>query len=69
LTFNFGDVYFAISNEKAMKFAGVYSDGDSNLMDVYENTYYTSLDFTSVTAINTSANWKSKMANITVFLC
>ena len=63
LTFNFGDVYFAISNEKAMKFAGVYSDGDSNLMDVYENTYYTSLDFTSVTAINTSANWKSKMAN------
>jgi glucuronoarabinoxylan endo-1,4-beta-xylanase len=39
-----------------MKFAGVYSDGDSNLMDVYENTYYTSLDFTSVTAINTSAN-------------
>ncbi|WP_434981341.1 T9SS type A sorting domain-containing protein [Daejeonia sp. YH14] len=63
LTFNFGDVYFAISNEKAMKFAGVYSDGDSNLMDVYENTYYTSLDFTSVTGINTSANWKSKMAN------
>ncbi|MPS75171.1 MAG: T9SS type A sorting domain-containing protein [Chryseobacterium sp.] len=63
LTFNFGDVYFGISNEKAMKFAGVYSDGDSNLMDVYENTYYTSLDFTSTTGINTSADWKSKMAN------
>lgn len=63
LTFNFGDVYFAISNEKAMKFAGVYSDGDSNLMDVYENQYYTSLDFTNTTGINTSANWKSKMAN------
>ncbi|PZU81608.1 MAG: secretion protein [Chryseobacterium sp.] len=63
LTFNFGDVYFAISNEKAMKFAGVYSDGDSNLMDAYENTYYTSLDFTSTTGINTSADWKSKMAN------
>jgi len=63
LTFNFGDVYFAISNEKSMKFAGVYSDGDSNLMDVYENTYYTSLDFTNTTGINTSANWKSKMAN------
>jgi glucuronoarabinoxylan endo-1,4-beta-xylanase len=63
LTFNFGDVYFGISNEKAMKFAGVYSDGDSNLMDVYENTYYTSLDFTGVTNINTSANWKSKMTN------
>jgi len=63
LTFNFRDVYFAISNEKAMKFAGVYSDGDSNLMDVYENTYYTSLDFTGTTGINTSADWKSKMAN------
>ncbi|WP_312769166.1 T9SS type A sorting domain-containing protein [Epilithonimonas sp.] len=63
LTFNFGDVYFAISNEKAMKFAGVYSDGDSNLMDVYENAYYTSLDFTSTTGISTSADWKSKMAN------
>lgn len=63
LTFNFGDVYFSIANEKAMRFAGVYSDGDSNLMDVYENSYYTSLDFTNVTNINTSANWKSKMIN------
>ena len=63
LTFNFGDVYFSIANEKAMRFAGVYSDGDSNLMDVYENSYYTSLDFTNVTNINTSANWKSKMTN------
>lgn len=63
LTFNFGDVYFSISNEKAMKFAGVYSDGDSNLMDAYENSYYTSLDFTNATSINTSANWKDKMLN------
>ncbi|RZJ37276.1 MAG: secretion protein, partial [Chryseobacterium sp.] len=63
LTFNFGDVYFSIGNEKAMKFAGVYSDGDSNLMDVYENAYYTSLDFTGVTNINAFADWKSKMTN------
>jgi len=63
LTFNFGDVYFNVSNEKAMKFAGVYSDGDSNLMDAYENNYYTSLDFTAATDVNTSANWRSKMAN------
>ena len=63
LTFNFGDVYFSISNEKAMKFAGVYSDGDSNLMDVYENSYYTTLDFTNTTNINTSANWIDKVLN------
>lgn len=63
LTFNFGDVYFSVSNEKAMKFAGVYSDGDSNLMDVYENNYYTLLDFTNTTNINTTANWKDKMLN------
>ena len=63
LTFNFGDVYFNVSNEKAMKFSGVYSDADSNLIDAYENNYYTSLDFTAATNVNTSSNWRSKMAN------
>lgn len=63
LTFSFGDVYFAFANEKAMKFSGVYSNGDSNLMNAFENSNYTSLDFTNATDISTTANWKSKMAN------
>ncbi len=63
LTFNFGDVYFNIGTEQAMKFTGSYSNGDSNLMDAYENSNYTSLDFRSTSEINTVPDWSSNMSN------
>lgn len=63
LTLNLGDVYFNIGNEKAKEFAGVYSDGDSNLMDALENINYTSLDFRNTTGVTTAQNWHSIAAN------
>lgn len=58
LTLNLGDVYFNIGNEKAKEFAGIYSDGDTNLMDALENVNYTSLDFRNTTGITTAQNWQ-----------
>jgi glucuronoarabinoxylan endo-1,4-beta-xylanase len=63
LTFNFGDVYFAFGSEKGYKFTGVYSAGDSNLMDSFEDAAYTSLDFTGASAIPTDVNWNGSMLN------
>jgi len=63
LTITLGDVYFAFGNEKGSKFTGIYSKGDSNLMDTYEDASYTSLDFTSATAIPTDANWNAVSPN------
>jgi glucuronoarabinoxylan endo-1,4-beta-xylanase len=63
LTLNLGDVYFNIGNEKAKEFGGVYSDGDSNLMDALENINYTSLDFRNAAGVTTVQNWHSIAAN------
>ncbi|WP_294219877.1 T9SS type A sorting domain-containing protein [uncultured Chryseobacterium sp.] len=63
LTLNLGDVYFNIGNEVASKFAGTYSDGDSNLMDALENGYYTSVDFRNTTGTSSANNWQPVSAN------
>ncbi|MFC3333671.1 thrombospondin type 3 repeat-containing protein [Flavobacterium palustre] len=63
LTMNFGDVYLNIGNEKASKFSGVYSDGDSSLLDALSNSYSTSLDLRDVTVIPQSKNWYQLAAN------
>lgn len=63
LTMNFGDVYLNIGNEKAAKFSGVYSEGDSNLMDALESNYYTSLDFETVTSISSNLDLKQLAVN------
>lgn len=63
LTFNLGDVYFNVGNERAAKFGAAYTSTDSNLMDALENEYYTSLDFRTVTGINASSSWMSSSQN------
>ncbi len=63
LTLNLGDVYFNVGNEVASKFAGSYSDGDSNLMDALENGYYTSVDFRNTTGTTPANNWQPVSAN------
>jgi glucuronoarabinoxylan endo-1,4-beta-xylanase len=63
LTFDFAAVYFRLGNEKQFAFSGVYSEGDSNLMDCLENPAYTSLNFTQATDIPTTSNWADLAAN------
>ncbi|WP_294309547.1 T9SS type A sorting domain-containing protein, partial [uncultured Chryseobacterium sp.] len=63
LTLNLGDVYFNVGNEVASRFAGSYSDGDSNLMDALENGYYTSVDFRNTTGTTSANNWQTISAN------
>ena len=63
LTIQFGDVYFAVGNEKGYKFQGVYSHDDSNLLNCLEDSSYTSLDFTETTGIPAGENWQAEAAN------
>jgi len=63
LTIQFGDVYFAVGNEKGYKFKGVYSKDDSNLLDCFKDDSYTSLDFTETTDIPADENWQARAAN------
>jgi len=63
LTFNFGDVYFTMGNEKMYKFSGVYSSSDSYLLDCLEDSAYTSLDFTETTDIPADEDWHALAAN------
>ncbi len=53
LTITFGDVYFLLGNEKAFDFSGVYSSGDSDLLDALEDPNTTSIDFTATTGMPT----------------
>ncbi|MFY1046064.1 T9SS type A sorting domain-containing protein [Chryseobacterium sp. GP-SGM7] len=64
LTFNLGDVYFNVGNERAAKFDAAYTSTDSNLMDALENEYYTSLDFRNVTGITSTSNWINSSQNL-----
>ena len=63
LTFQFGDVYFTMGNEKMYKFSGVYSQGDSDLLDGLDDVAYTSLDFTETTGIPADVDWSALAAN------
>jgi glucuronoarabinoxylan endo-1,4-beta-xylanase len=63
LTIRFGDVYFKMGNEKMYKFSGVYSKGDSYLLDCIEDQNYTSLDFTETTGITSEEDWNASAAN------
>ena len=63
LTFKFGDVYFTMGNEKMHKFSGVYSHGDSDLLDCLDDVAYTSLDFTETTDIPAGVDWNALAAN------
>lgn len=63
LTFWFGDVYFTVGSEKMYKFSGIYSRGDSDLLDCLDNKDYTSLDFTEVVDIDVNIDWNELAAN------
>lgn len=63
LRITFGDVYFRIAKEKAFKFTGIYSNGDSYLLDCLEDLTYTSLDFTGTTGIAAGQDWNALAAN------
>lgn len=63
LTISFGDVYFRMGNEKAFKFTGVFSKGDSNELDCLDDAAYTSLDYTDVSGVSSSQDWNAWAAN------
>lgn len=63
LTLKFGDVYFRLGNEKAYGFKGIYSHGDSDLLDCMEDNTYTSIDFTGVSQITSDLHWNSMASN------
>jgi glucuronoarabinoxylan endo-1,4-beta-xylanase len=52
-----------MGNEKMYRFSGVYSKGDSYLLDCIEDPYYTSLDFTETTGITSEQDWNALAAN------
>lgn len=63
LTFKFGNVYFAVGNEKGYKFSGIYNHSDSNLLDCFDDPGFTSLDFRNVTDIPSGADWRASSPN------
>ncbi len=63
LTINFGDVYFRVGTEKMYKFAGVYSNGDSDFLNCMEDPLYTSLDFTGTSGITDNLNWNASASS------
>ncbi len=63
LTIQFGNVYFAIGNEKGYRFSGVYSGYDSHLLDALDDATNTTMDFTGVTGIPAGTNWNAVAAN------
>ena len=63
LTINFGDVYFRVGTEKMYKFAGVYSNGDSDFLNCVEDPLYTSLDFTGTSGITDNLNWNASASS------
>lgn len=62
-TIKLGDVYFRMGNEQASEFSGIYSNGDSHLLDGLENIATTSLDFASVSGVSANTDWSSSAAN------
>lgn len=63
LTFKFRNVFFSLGNERGYKFSGVYSPYDGNLLDVLDDTTYTSLDFTGTTGIPAQTDWNAASVN------
>jgi glucuronoarabinoxylan endo-1,4-beta-xylanase len=63
LSIKFGDVYFSIGTEKTYKFSGIYSNGDSNLLDCLESSSFTSLDFTGTSGITSGQDWYTSAAS------
>lgn len=63
LTINFGDVFFRFGSEKSYKFTGIYSNGDSYLLDCLEDSTYTSLDFTGTDSLTSEQDWNATAAN------
>lgn len=63
LSLTLGDVFFRKGSEKLFKFTGVYSNGDSNLMDCLEDSTYASLDFTGTDSLIAEQDWRTTSAN------
>ncbi len=63
LTLTLGDVYFRLVNEGLYKFTGVYSKGDSYLLDCIENPFTNLLDFSATTSVDASQDWRPLAAN------
>jgi glucuronoarabinoxylan endo-1,4-beta-xylanase len=52
-----------MGSEKMYKFSGVYSRGDSDLLDCFDDAAYTSIDFSETTDIPADADWNTLAAN------
>lgn len=63
LTIRFGDVYFLKGNEKHYSFSGIYSKGDSDLLDCLEDTDCATLDFTATTGLTADLDWYTQAVN------
>lgn len=64
LTFKFKNVFFALGTEKGQTFSGPYSPYDGPLLDAFDDTTNTSLNFTSVTgSIPAQTDWYATAVN------
>ena len=63
LRIRFGDVYFTVDNEKMYKFTGIYSAGDSDMLDCMDDIAVTSIDFTETAEITAEQNWRANASN------
>lgn len=63
LRITFGDVYFLKGDEKGRTFTGIYSGGDSDLLDCLEDPSCTVLDFTNTDSLPATENWQAVAAN------
>lgn len=63
LTLKFGDVFLRVGTEKMYSFTGIYSKGDSNLLDCMDDSSYTSLNFVGTDSITPNLDFRSMAAN------
>jgi glucuronoarabinoxylan endo-1,4-beta-xylanase len=63
LTIKFGEVFFRLGTEKLYSFTGVYSKGDSNLLDCMDDSTYTSLNFIGTDSITADLDFRAMAAN------
>lgn len=63
LRITFGDVYFLKGDEKGRTFTGIYSDGDSDLLDCLDDPTCTAINFTATDSLPATENWHTLAVN------
>ncbi len=63
LTFKLKNVFFALGTERGQTFSGSYSPYDGAMLDSFDDTTYTSLNFTGATGIPAQTDWYAAAVN------